>query len=53
MSDLEKNVLVDVDDTDEEWDEETLKDWREKMSEPIGYEIVADDSNNEKKVKTA
>ena len=49
MSDVKKILNPTVDDTDEEWDEETLKDWREKMNEPIGYEIVADDSEKEKK----
>ncbi|MCR5167373.1 MAG: hypothetical protein K6C13_09170 [Oscillospiraceae bacterium] len=50
MKDLEKGVLTATNNTDDEWDEDTLKDWREKMSEPIGYEIVADNSNKAKKV---
>lgn len=50
MKCLENGILLPTNNTDDEWDEDTLKDWREKMSEPIGYDIVADNSNKVKKV---
>lgn len=34
MTSKEQHVL-------EEWDEETRKDWQEKMSEPLGFEVLS------------
>lgn len=36
------------DGTDEEWDEETLKNWEEKMDEPIKFKILSSEEVKEK-----
>lgn len=33
--------MITDNDNVEKWDEETEKDWKEKMSEPIGFDVFS------------
>ncbi len=39
---IREAALRDIDDNDnnEDWDEETKKNWEEKMNEPLSYSVV-------------